>query len=775
MKVKDGEKYSIMPFLDGMLQVEEFEDPAAGKARFTLTDTNTGGQRSYVFTEGRKGWWRERGMAPVVWHYVPPTRERAPQLLIAVDRLTAIEETPPKQKFPTFWVPQPASRQLPTFRSADMGRGGGGCACHSGHHVPPPRFTKPAVLSNYEGYEPVYLEPKVTIFRVQNPSLMPDLFDPSTMMSSIGEPHIVLPGERAEAIDQGDYDASGELDFKKLTEHRDRAEIATGLLVLPQPQGVLFQALDNGFYLTIEVKDKNRPGCFAYRALPSAGIKVFFIEHDGNVKIEVTPVEASSTRPILVFARRHGNSANVPAQGAPILFSKDSFKQVEVPDTSKTSLVLAAQLVVETAMGFIPVIGDLYQFGQLAYMCATGKDFWGNKVSHAEIVAYGALSLVASGAPILIAKASARASLKALKGAESIAGAMQTSNGVALAAMRQADEVVSRVGGNRLVRELNALAGPEREKILDPVLDVLAATQDAAQASEKAAQLLQKGIAQAKAADETVSNAIDDIRAASLLSSDGKTFQNQYLRFEYDKYLAKAGKNGADPLQWLGSGSRNPWVDKYCRTLFGEDYKKVIRGSLKRNSVPGTMTAEHIAHYDKIIGKGVGNYATLGRQAAKVKGFRQFFELDHVVEQRFLKRFFEYTDAFAEGQAFTTFLVPKNAAVAAEMVKVAKDSRLITYVHVVKTRMLSQRIPFGAEHLFNVQQVADATLYTLQKLGAREYLDFGVFAADFKLLAKAMKQPIPRLKTAAELTDDLFTAAKGWPQVKSDNWGRAVF
>ncbi|PWF55664.1 hypothetical protein [Massilia glaciei] len=89
--------------------------------------------------------------------------------------------------------------------------------------------------------------------------------------------------------------------------------------------------------------------------------------------------------------------------------------------------------------------------------------------------------------------------------------------------------------------------------------------------------------------------------------------------------------------------------------------------------------------------------------------------------------------------------------------------------------MLSQRIPFGAEHLFNVQQIADATLYTLQKLGARDYLDFAVLATDFELLAKAMKQPMPTLKTAAELTGDLFTAAKGWPQVKSDNWGRAVF
>jgi hypothetical protein len=124
------------------------------------------------------------------------------------------------------------------------------------------------------------------------------------------------------------------------------------------------------------------------------------------------------------------------------------------------------------------------------------------------------------------------------------------------------------------------------------------------------------------------------------------------------------------------------------------------------------MTADHIKVYDKIIGKGIGDYGQMGREARKVAGFGQFFELDHIIEQRFLKSFRAYTDAYAKGQAFGTFLVPKNAAVAAEMVKFAKDSRLITYVHVVKTRMLSQRIPFGAEHLFNVQQIADATRCT---------------------------------------------------------------
>lgn len=765
MKIRDGEKYDIVPALGDMILVDEFEDPAAGKARITLTDTNTGGKLSYAFTEGRKGWWLKRGMPPVVWHYIPPTLERAPQLLIAVDRLTTIEETRPKQKFPTFWIPEPPSK----FQSADMGRGGGGCACHTGHHVRPSRFERPVMLTNYDGYDAVQLEPKVTIFRVQNPSLMPDLFDPSTIMSSIGEPHIILPGDNAEAIDKG-----GELNFEKLTEHKDRSEITTGILVLPQPQGVVFQALNNWFYLTIELKDKNRPGCFAYKVMTTKATKIFHIEHDGNVKIEVTTVDAPSPKPILVYARRRGNSGNVPAQGAPIRFEKDSFKKIDVPDTSMTSFVLVTQLVVETLMGFVPIVGDLYQFGQLGYMCATGRDFWGQKVSSAEIVLYGALSLVGSGAPILMDRAAMRSSLKAIKGAESIAGAMQAPNGVALATLRESDEVILHVGGNGTARQMSVIGQAQREKILKPVLDAVTAGGDAVKAGEKAADLLKEGLAAAIKADKKIANAIDDIRAASMLTSDGKNFQNQYLRFEYDKYLAKAGSKKQGPLEWLSQGSRNPWVDKYCRTLFGGDYKKAISESLKRDGLPGTMTAEHIAHYDKTHSKAIGNYGEMRRIPKRPKGFGKFFELDHLIEQRFLKRFKDYIDAYAKGQAFGTFLVPRNAASAAEMVRVAKDSRLITYVHVVKTRMLSQRIPIGAEHLFNVQQIADATLYTLHKLGAGSYLDIKFLETDFKLLAQAMKQKPPIFKTAAELTDDLFTAAKGWPQVKCDNWGRAI-
>jgi hypothetical protein len=777
MKINTGATYDMMPPLDGAVLVEEYEDPAANKARLTLKDTNNNLVCSFEFTGGRgKEEWSKRGVPPVVWHYVPPTRDRPPQVWIAVDRLTAISETPPKGEWCWFWMKKRPSDILPKFPSVSSWRGGGGCGCHTGHHVAPtPKFSEPVIVSKYDEYDRVDLKPKVTIFRVQNPSLMPDPLDPTTIMSCIGEPHIILPGDNAEAIDKGAYDVSGELDFKKLTEHKDRSEITTGILVLPQPQGVVFQALNNWFFLTIELKDKNRPGCFAYQVLTSGATKVFFIEHDGNIKIEVTTIDAPSTKPILVFARLHGNSGNVPAQGAKIQFVKDSFKQIDVPDTSKTSLVLATQLVVETLMGFVPVIGDLYQFGQLAFMCATGKDFWGHKVSSAEIVLYGALSLVGSGAPILMNRAAMRSSLKAIKGAESIAGAMQAPNGVALATLREADEVILQVGGNRTAREISVIGQAQREKILEPVLDAVTAGGDAVKAGEKAAELLKEGLAAAIKADKNVANAIDDIRAAAMLTGDGKNFQNQYLRFEYDKYLMKAGSERKGPLEWLAQGSRNPWVDKYCKTLFGKDYKAAIRGSLERSGVPGTMTAKHIELYDKLIGKGVGNYGQMGREARKVAGFGQFFELDHIIEQRFLKRFKDYTDAYAKGQALGTFLVPKNAAVAAEMVKVAKDSHLITYVHVVKTRMLSQRIPFGAEHLFNVQQIADATLYTLQKLGARSYLDIEFLKTDFELLAQAMKQEAPIFRTAAELTEDLFTAAKGWPQVKCDNWGRAIF
>jgi hypothetical protein len=777
MKITTGATYNMMPSLGGAVLVEEYENPGENKARLALKDTNTKLSWEFEFVGGRaKDTWQKTGVPPVVWHYVPPTRDRPPQVWIAVDRLTTIKETSPNGEWCWFWTKKrPEDMPPQQFQSADMGRGGGGCGCHTGHHVRSPRleYTESDYLKKSREYDRVDLKPKVTIFRVQNPSLMPDPLDPTTIMSCIGEPHILLPGDNVEGLDKEDYSESGELSFEKVTKDKDRVEIATGLLVLPQPQGVVFQSLNNWFYLTIELKDPNRPGGFAYKAMTARSVKVFLIEHDSNVRIEVTTLNAPSTKPIIVYARQRGNSGDVPVQGAAIRFVKDHFRKIEVPDTSKTSLVLATQLVVETLMGFVPVIGDLYQFGQLAYMCATGEDFWGHKVSSSEIVLYGVLSVVGSGAPALMNRA---AKLKALKNWESIAGAMEASNGMAVATIRETDEIVAQVGGNAIARELSVVGQAQREKILEPVIDAVASGGDAVKTSEKAGELLKDGIEAAIKADPKVKDAIEDIRAAAMLTGDGNNFQNQYIRFEFDIYRAKGGKDG--PLKWLASSSRNKWVDKYCKTLFGGDYKKVIRGSLKRNGVPGSMTMEHIKLYDKLIGKGIGNYGQMGRQARGVRGaekFGQFFELDHIIEQRFLKRFTDYTDAYAKGQAIGTFLVPRNAAVAAEMVRVAEGSKLITYVHVVKTRMLSQRIPFGAEKLFNVQQIADATLYTLHKLGAGSYLDIQFLKTDFELLAQAMKQPMPTLKTAAELTDDLFTAAKGWPQVKCDNWGRAIF
>lgn len=775
MAIQPGATYLKMPSLDGAILVEEYENPAENKARLTLKDTNAKQVWTFEFTGNRdKDTWRKGGLPPVVWHYVPPTRQRPPQVWIAVDRLTSIKETPPDNQFTTFYLKRPQKDGLAEFPASTTGRGGGGCSCHAGHHKAPGMRLDPYDFPKEPDSDLIDLRPNVTIFRVQNLSLMPDPLDPTTIMSCIGEPHIVLPGDELQAVDQGAYDGKGELDFKKLTEHKDPREITTGILVLPQPQGVVFQALNNWFFLTVEIKDKNRPGCFAYKVLTSGATKVILIEHDGNVNIKVTTIDASSTKSILVYARRWGNSANVPSQGERLRFS-DLYEKINIPDTVTTSMVLATQLVVETLMGFVPVIGDLYQFGQLAYMCATGEDFWGHKVSSAEIVLYGVLSVVGSGAPMLMKRAATRAAFKAIKGAESLAGAVAAPNGLAMATIREVDEIVLQVGGNRTARELSVLGQAEREKMLQPVLDAATAGGDAAKASEKAANLLKEGIAAAVKADKSVANAIDDIRAAALLTSDGKTFQNQYLRFEYEAYLADVASKAKGPLEWLGSASRNPWVDQYCKTLFGENYRAALRATLKRAGVPGTMTAAHIKLFDKLIGKGIGNYGEMGREARKLAGFGKFFELDHIVEQRFLKRFKDYVDAYAKGQAFGTFLVPRNAAVAAEMVKVASESKLITYVHVVKTRMLALRIPFGAEHLFNVQQIADATLYTLQKLGARSYLDIEFLKTDFELLAKAMNQKVPIFKTAAELTDDLFTAAKGWPQIKCDEWGRAVF
>ncbi|WP_375425791.1 hypothetical protein [uncultured Friedmanniella sp.] len=95
--------------------------------------------------------------------------------------------------------------------------------------------------------------------------------------------------------------------------------------------------------------------------------------------------------------------ASVPAQGTPLnLEHLRGLGRTRAPDghvwlgTSDAATRLATSLV-DAAIGFIPVLGQLYTIGEFAYAASTGEDFWGNEIDDAGLVVMGfgaALSVI---------------------------------------------------------------------------------------------------------------------------------------------------------------------------------------------------------------------------------------------------------------------------------------------------------------------------------------------------------------------------------------------
>jgi hypothetical protein len=315
-----------------------------------------------------------------------------------------------------------------------------------------------------------------------------------------------------------------------------------------------------------------------------------------------------------------------------------------------------------------------------------------------------------------------------------------------------------------LLKRLESLPAQQQEKLVK-MLETAIANPRAVPSLAKGVQaVLQETKTASKQADELL-----DLDVRAIFTEDMTSFANSMLRWEYDDYLvriARAKMSPKAPLDWLLDTTRE-WVRAYLRAHLGDDYRTVIKAAHGRLPNQVTLTAAMLRHYDNVAAMGINQYNKMQNRVRKVSGFGYLFELDHIIEQRFIRRLREWTEAVPEYLAFQAFLVPKNAAVAAEMVRLDPTSHLIRYVHQAKTDMMRALIPHGAESLFTAQQIADATLFTLKSLDAHTYLKtIDVLEEDFRFLAEALGQEMPRLRPWDELTEDLFTTANGWPQAR---------
>jgi hypothetical protein len=189
---------------------------------------------------------------------------------------------------------------------------------------------------------------------------------------------------------------------------------------------------EGGARVSIRPADPEKGSSYAWQVLPRAnGLpSELRIVVDPFTRVEVDePVPASVPRDEFgsVFEPdldkvRHGDGmgsfdvkivevwdpSQVPVQGTPLnlQFIAEQGGTYREPDEYRwifersiaTELRIAA---FETVIGFIPIIGELYFIGQFVYGAVTGRDFWGRKLSTADVVMLGmfaAFSFVALAA-----------------------------------------------------------------------------------------------------------------------------------------------------------------------------------------------------------------------------------------------------------------------------------------------------------------------------------------------------------------------------------------
>lgn len=734
--------------------------PDDNLAHITITDTSLKVSWTWTIRPGQASAkrWKELGIPPVVWHWLPPSGGparvtypespafRRPILLMALARDVTVRVRRDRPSFTAFRVERPRSPFSAVTTSP-----GPSCQCHPSHHQ-----RTPTSDLRHQVLDPdtvlCDLTPQVTVFRNQDPRAAPSFGDPQSILAAMGTPYVLVSGAETPVPVEADNLGRVADTMAVSLGYVWKRVLPPGLLIVPQPTGVVIQHWEGHFQVQVTIKDPDKPAAYAYSARCQGSVSLIVIQHDENVTVTVQPGPKAVARATFVYSRKVAHE-DVPRQGASLDFDAKTHHRHELPD--RTSVSSMVQMMIEVPLSFVPIIGDLYELGQLAFMTATGRDFWGNRVTSNEIIVYGTLAAVSVGATayVRMGRSSARLS-EELARIEALTADLR----------RIVDDVDGAARSGALLKRLKSLPEPQQEK--------LAKMLEAATANPRAASTLAKGVQdvlqEAKKASKQADDLLDlDVHA--LFTEDMASFANSMLRWEYDDYIAIVARRGNDPkapLDWL-LGTTRQWVHAYLKAHLGDDYRTIIKAAHGR--LPGrvTLTTAMLGHYDTVAKMGINQYNEMQKKVRKVSGFGYLFELDHIIEQRFIRRLREWTEAVPEYLAFQAFLVPKNAGVAAEMIRIDPASHVIRYVHRAKTDIMRTLIPHGSEHLFNVQQIADATLFTLKSLDAHTYMrTIDVLKEDFRFLAGALGQEMPRLRQWDELTEALFTAANGWPQVK---------
>lgn len=464
-----------------------------------------------------------------------------------------------------------------------------------------------------------------------------------------------------------------------------------------------------------------------------------YIHHSSNVLIKVQALIKIYEYDVKVYVKKENSVASVTKFGEPIpnrnLFSR--WKDPNSPPLLETLYTIGM-----FAIAFVPVYGWIaalaLSVGELVYTYRTGKDFFNNKVPPTEFAIMGILGIV--GAVIDVRSALRTAKLFKLKMADNfetnLRRSINQSQNEYEAATRGSVEAVENVGDHPIAKVIASL--PEKKQV--QLANITGRITTPVQYLRMVGKIITDHMSSLQNSDPDSFRLIMISILEELLAPDGKGLASEYLQRRFIVYIKRTKNPNMDPLEWLHLSKSKP-VRIFLMRAIGSNYrdliKSAIRGKNGKNIVMATRENIKLVHtfYDEIFALGLVTYRELNnfRRRAKFNNIRALlkdcFQLEHPVELRFSRNLDgaqRIKDVDADGKVrWVLDLEPHDVKVREESLAIIaprtsrhaillqSDGALhaksaLNFSQHPKTRLVSELIPNGAEHLAEPQEIADA-------------------------------------------------------------------
>jgi hypothetical protein len=645
-------------------------------------------------------------------------------------------------------------------------------------------------------YLPVWHIPQLQVVRVASADLVPRFGAPARLHELIGEERHLVNG-----VDPADPELTIE---EQVILYRSTADVP--VVVQPALNSVRIRHERGHWDCKLRIEQPNLPGGFVYQVLPAhleaasppgSGPPARVISNqpgmpgEGDFAITLRVVTTPGVRVELMKADHATQSALSPFEtvsNVHVLHAEVEPRFLPLPGDDLGTFVLDEvttwdhglsdnarfwAMVLEVAVGFVPVVGTVMDVAQLAYMAGYGETFWGEDVAPEEVFTHGVFSLLGvvadAGDAVRLFKLAGElypgAKLASLnprlneayawtvgrvadpvlldtmanlpsEARGKLFGAMETfvGKGDAPGVVKAFDEVVT--APYRLALDNDVVPEVVHARAFEAIHPAGLSSFDGLGTSEQDA-ILNLFVAY-RAGKRTVTRVLDGLtpamrqeydelfdlwRASLVFDANFQGFTVRLLQEGYRKYLARGGTKNA--VQWAAAQQTGRYADLLTQ-LLGKSYGRLLE----------KVAAEQYWEVSSAARSLFEQFANLPMRYRSLRdkvpsGIGSWVQVDHVFEKRFMKRpqFTEFE--IPNTDDFTSLLVAINPAVARQLAPYAY------YVHSVKTELLRRLIPHHLENDYSLQEIFDAYHVVFRhQLGLSREVFEGLVLDDFRALRK---------------------------------------